>query len=590
MASMDGKVIAITGAASGIGLTTAKLLASRGAVLSLADVNAKQLEAAASSIEEGGAKVIYTVVDVRDRSQVNNWIERTVKEFGRLDGAANLAGVVGRHAVTFELRDETDDEWDFIMNVNTKGVFNCMREELNVMKSGASIVNAASVLAVLGQLKSSIYCASKHAVAGLIRAGAKEEAKNNIRINGVAPGFIDTPMVTAVEKAQKVEKPDLSAQAMQRKGRPEEIAAIVAFLLSDESTFVTGAIWSADGASNKAKVTRRQHSQQQKAQPKKQQARQQGQQQVRVKVPFIRNDNVLLVGEGDFSFSLALKQHHKVGQILATCYDSKEELKTKYPESREAVLRLARARTDDDSEDDQIEWKGFSPSPHEALVAAQDSDAERAEDPAVTVLYEIDATKLSSVHRKALRASTPFTKIVFNFPHVGGRSTDVNRQVRYNQELLVGFFNAAKPLLSSPSRPARPRNVNETSSAQEDVLEEMDQYPDHQAPGDINGQILVTLFEGEPYTLWNIRDLARHCGLKIVESFRFPWSAYPGYQHARTVGDITIGKDRSSEGKRKGAWRGEERDARCYVLEDKNAPSDPSPRKKRKKGDDGDSD
>lgn len=177
-------------------------------------------------------------------------MERTLKEFGRLDGAANLAGVIGRHAVTLELRDETDDEWDFIMNINVKGVFNCMREELKVMKSGASIVNAASVLAVLGQVKNSIYTASKHAVAGLTRAAAKEEGKNNIRINGVAPGFIDTPMVTAVEEAQKVQKADMSAQAFQRKGKPEEIAGIVAFLLSDESTFVTGAIWSADGGWN----------------------------------------------------------------------------------------------------------------------------------------------------------------------------------------------------------------------------------------------------------------------------------------------------------------------------------------------------
>ncbi|KIX94527.1 uncharacterized protein Z520_09913 [Fonsecaea multimorphosa CBS 102226] len=247
MSSFEGKVIALTGAASGIALATAKLLASRGASLSLADINAKQLEAAAKSIEALGTKVIYTVVDVTDRSQVRTFVDRTVQEFGKLDGAANLAGVIGRHAVTLELRDETDDEWDLIFNINAKGVFNCMREELRVMKSGASIVNAASVLALLGQVKSSIYTASKHAVAGLTRAAAKEEGKNNIRINGVAPGFIDTPMVTAVEEAQKVQKADMSAQAFQRKGKPEEIAGIIAFLLSDESTFVTGAIWSADG-------------------------------------------------------------------------------------------------------------------------------------------------------------------------------------------------------------------------------------------------------------------------------------------------------------------------------------------------------
>jgi 25S rRNA (uracil2634-N3)-methyltransferase len=150
-------------------------------------------------------------------------------------------------------------------------------------------------------------------------------------------------------------------------------------------------------------------------------------------------------------------------------------------------------------------------------------------------------------------------------------STDVNRQVRYNQELLVGFFKAAKGLLSSPSRPA---HVNSSSdhyeSDDDDGMSQDDDISLQQKHGAVNGQILVTIFEGEPYTLWNIRDLARHSGLKVVESFKFPWSAYPGYRHARTIGDITIGKDRSEEGKRKGAWRGEERDARCYVLEDQN--------------------
>lgn len=247
MASLEGKVIALTGAASGIGLATAKLLAQRGAILSLADINGKQLEIVAKSLEESGAKVIFTVVDVTKVSDVKTFMERTVKEFGKLDGAANLAGVIGRTASTTALRDETDDEWDLIMNINARGVFNCMREELKVMKSGASLVNASSVLGLVGKSKASIYCASKHAVAGLIRAAAREEGKNNIRVNGVAPGYIDTPMVSAVEEAQKVVQVDFTPQAFERKGKPVEIAAIVAFLLSDESTFVTGAIWTADG-------------------------------------------------------------------------------------------------------------------------------------------------------------------------------------------------------------------------------------------------------------------------------------------------------------------------------------------------------
>jgi 25S rRNA (uracil2634-N3)-methyltransferase len=211
----------------------------------------------------------------------------------------------------------------------------------------------------------------------------------------------------------------------------------------------------------------------------------------------------------------------------------------------------------------------------------------------VAIIYGIDATKLSSTHKKALRPYSPFTKIVFNFPHVGGLSTDINRQVRYNQELLVGFFKAAKGLLSSPDRPASVKSASDHYGSEPEAMSEGSEDSPQRDHGAINGQILVTLFEGEPYTLWNIRDLARHSGLKVVESFKFPWAAYPGYHHARTIGDITSGKDRSDEGKRRGAWRGEERDARCYVLEHQDASlaiGASSKRKRKRQNDLGDSD
>lgn len=308
---------------------------------------------------------------------------------------------------------------------------------------------------------------------------------------------------------------------------------------------------------------------------------------------------------GDFSFTLSLKRHHKIRQLTTTCYDSKDTLENKYPGVRTTLNQLLPStsappyesqtlnRLGDQSES-EAEWRGFSPSPPGSYMTEPDEDrGQHSERPRVTVLYGIDATRLSSAHRKALRPHSPFTKIVFNFPHVGGLSTDVNRQVRYNQELLVGFFHAAKPLLSSPRRPARIQSWMEHDTREDDDVSDGSERGDVSNPGAVNGQLLVTLFEGEPYTLWNIRDLARHCGLKVVESFKFPWSAYPGYQHARTIGDITSGKDRSDEGKRKGAWRGEEREARCYVLEDQDAepPSWPSHRKKRKQeGDDEDDD
>lgn len=308
-----------------------------------------------------------------------------------------------------------------------------------------------------------------------------------------------------------------------------------------------------------------------------------------------------------------MKLHHGTQHITATCYDSKEVLQNKYPEvlnrieqlesiangtSRRAAQEEGLNADLDKHEVHESEWKGFSPSPRDSPNLQSENDRSTPlKGSSAAVLYGIDATKLSSAHKKALREQSPFTKIVFNFPHVGGLSTDVNRQVRYNQELLVGFFKAAKPLLSSPSRPARPPALmQEEVDEDEDNLEWHDaEDPERPDPLAVNGQILVTLFEGEPYSLWNIRDLARHCGLKVVESFRFPWSAYPGYQHARTIGEVRTGKDRADEGKRKGAWRGEEREARCYVLEDQNAELviQSSSRKKKKKkqtGEDEDSD
>ncbi|KAJ9494329.1 hypothetical protein LTR99_002168 [Exophiala xenobiotica] len=350
----------------------------------------------------------------------------------------------------------------------------------------------------------------------------------------------------------------------------------------------------------KATVARRQHSQKppQSAKKATAHAATNGASQARSNVPFTKHDNVLLIGEGDLSFSSSLRRHHKVNQITATCYDSKGTLESKYPNITTRLRRLEQSAreiavvsqledlsTDNDNEDGEVEWKGFSPSPASPPPEQEDEQEESPwRNTPVNVLYGIDATKLSSTHKKVLGPVTPFTKIVFNFPHVGGLSTDVNRQVRYNQELLVGFFKAAKELLSSPSRPSR-LIQSEEYDEDDDVSE--DDYKRN--PGAVRGQILVTLFEGEPYTLWNIRDLARHSGLKVVESFKFPWSAYPGYQHARTIGDVTTGKDRSEEGRRKGAWRGEEREARCFVLEDIKMEGGKRSRKRKHGSDDEDS-
>ena len=169
MTSLEGKVIAVTGAASGIGLATAHLLASRGASVSLADIQQEHLEEAAANIKKSAtnSRVYHKVVDVSKSAEVAAWLDETVKELGPLNGAANMAGVVGRSGFEpYSIRDTPDEAFDFILNVNLKGVFNCVRAELQRMGEGASIVNAASVAGLRGYPWNVTYCASK--VRGLV--------------------------------------------------------------------------------------------------------------------------------------------------------------------------------------------------------------------------------------------------------------------------------------------------------------------------------------------------------------------------------------------------------------------------------------
>ena len=292
--------------------------------------------------------------------------------------------------------------------------------------------------------------------------------------------------------------------------------------------------------------------------------------QVRPRVPFNPEDSVLLVGEGDFSFSLSLVTTYQPAQVVATSFDAERLVLEKYPAAEQTIHQLdhaalsqldvaSRTKRNSSGTNPVVEesWTGFSP------VSSSDTDTEddlgQGEEARVAttckVLFGIDATKLGGQYKKALRPFLPFTKICFNFPHVGGLSTDVNRQVRANQQLLVGFLNSVKTLL-----------LVSKSAAIVSAHRDGDSVPNGSDNIQRASQVLVTLFEGEPYSLWNIRDLARHCGFQVIESFHFPWSKYPGYQHARTIGDITTRNDRLSEGKRKGAWRGEEREARTFVL------------------------
>lgn len=169
-------------------MATSKLLVSKGACVSIADIQEKALEEAESSIrdEHPNAKIATFVVDVRISDSVIDWINATVKRFGRLDGAANLAGVF-KASRNGTVETEDDENWDFMLGVNLTGVMHCLRAQLPHVNSGSSIVNAASVLGLQGAAGSAAYAASKHGVIGLTRSAAKEAGKKAVRVNAIAP-------------------------------------------------------------------------------------------------------------------------------------------------------------------------------------------------------------------------------------------------------------------------------------------------------------------------------------------------------------------------------------------------------------------
>ncbi|OSS53959.1 hypothetical protein B5807_00787 [Epicoccum nigrum] len=246
--SLKDKVIVITGAASGIGLETARLFASKGAKLSLADVQTARLEELHSELKTShpSTQVMITTVDVSQRAQVDSWITQTVNAYGKLDGCANLAGVIGKQSNVVPIENVDDDDWDFIYGVNVLGLRNCLRAQVPHMNEGGAIVNASSILGLIGAPNNLAYASSKHAVVGMTRVAAKELGPRKIRCNCFCPGPVDTPMLRNCYELLGREV-DYGFLPLGRTADQKEIPATVEFLISDASSFITGVALPVDG-------------------------------------------------------------------------------------------------------------------------------------------------------------------------------------------------------------------------------------------------------------------------------------------------------------------------------------------------------
>ncbi|KAI9653376.1 MAG: hypothetical protein M1831_006081 [Alyxoria varia] len=370
-----------------------------------------------------------------------------------------------------------------------------------------------------------------------------------------------------------------------------------------------------------------------------------------MEVPFGAEDDLLLVGEGDFSFAQSLALHHRTNfrHLHATTLDTRAELLAKHPQAEghiDAVLAAGSKEDTQEKEHDVGDNEGKEQTEagaqeQDSTRLAQDEDQEvqvpdeeqkqeRDEQPSsnaqtqsTRISYTIDATRLPTykplrTHRNPMNqqrllkhstkttattsgknpqhrngtqedgerpakkrrkttqdAGTGWDWIIFNFPHVGGKSTDVRRQVRANQEMLVRFFEGAKEILYRAPVPKRRsagaankaggasklsrtngyssssagHNRQHSDGASDLADEDQEEEQETQTTKGKDGRLMITLFEGEPYTLWNIRDLARHCGYGVERSYRFEWEVFGGYQHARTFGNVVSRSRDSGDGK-----------------------------------------
>lgn len=247
MNGIQDSVAIVTGASSGIGHAAARRFAAEGASVVVADVDADGGADTVETIRDAGGEATFVETDVSDRDDVDAMVEAAVDGYGGLDFAFNNAGIEGRND---SLVDQSDDDWERVIDINLKGVFLGLRAEIPAMldDGGGAIVNTSSIAGVVGFEGVSPYVASKHGVIGLTKAAALEYGRDGIRVNAISPGVIRTPMIerssaTDPEMVEGVSE----ATPMGRIGDPEEIGDAAVWLCADDASFVTGETLVIDG-------------------------------------------------------------------------------------------------------------------------------------------------------------------------------------------------------------------------------------------------------------------------------------------------------------------------------------------------------
>lgn len=241
----EDKVALVTGSGRGIGKACLMTFVKRGAKAVVADIDEENGKAVAEEIREMGSEAIFLKTDVSDPESVKKMVEDTVEAFGRLDCAVNNAGIGGAQALT---GDYKTSDWNKVIDINLNGVFYCMRSEIKQMveQGEGAIVNISSILGRRGFPQTSAYTAAKHGVVGLTKTAALEYAKEGLRINSVGPAFINTKMVTQgfdEEALQNI----IDLHPVGRLGEPQEVANLVAFLCTDQASYMTGGYYLVDG-------------------------------------------------------------------------------------------------------------------------------------------------------------------------------------------------------------------------------------------------------------------------------------------------------------------------------------------------------